>query len=133
MGFTGVIADAAIDFKKILDQYQFERTAKCILSDQLDDYDRFYEIISFMTSLKCPMICRERADSGVACNVRKCCFEKDFYACYECDDFEACDKLKSLMEGLHYEASLKNLKAIKQLGLEELMNRGKRHHYWDER
>jgi len=126
LGHTGVIADATKDFKKVLDKYQFERTAKCIFPDQLKDYDLFYEIIGFMTGLKCPMTCRERQDSDVACEVRKCCVDNGFYACYECDDFEACDILKSLMDGLHYESLLKNLKAIKEMGLEEWITRGKR-------
>jgi hypothetical protein len=132
LGHTGLIADATNNFKKVLDKYQFDRTAKCVFPDQLKDYDRFYEIVGFMTGLKCPMTCREREDRNVACEVRKCCIINGFYACYECDDFEACDKLKSLMEGLHYESSLKNLKAIKEMGLEEWITRGKRHHYWDE-
>lgn len=131
LGHTGVIAEAAKDFKRVLDKYQFARTAKCVLPDLLKDYDRFYEVVGFMTGLKCPMICREREDSGIACEVRKCCLDNCFYACYECDDFETCDKLKSLMDGLHYKSSLKNLKAIKEMGLEEWISKGTRHHYWD--
>ncbi len=131
LGYTGVIADAATEFKMVLDKYKFERTAECVLPDQLHDYGRFYEIVGFMTGLKCPMICREREDSSVACEVRKCCIDNGFYACYECDDFKTCEKLKSLMDGLHYDASVKNLNAIKEMGLEEWLNKGERHHYWD--
>jgi len=131
LGHTGVIANAATDFKKVLDKYQFDRTAKCIFPDQLKDYDRFYETVGFMTGLKCPMVCREREDPDTACEIRKCCIDNDFYACFECDDFETCEKLKSLMGGLHYDASLKNLKAIREMGFEEWISRGKRHHYWD--
>ena len=73
LGYTGAIADAAKDFKMVLDKYKFDRTAKCIFPDQLKDYDRFYEIVVFMSGLKCPMICREREDTSTACTVRKCC------------------------------------------------------------
>jgi hypothetical protein len=131
LGHTGVIADATNDFKKVLDKYQFGRTAKSIFPDQLKDYDRFYEIVGFMTGLKCPTSCREWEDSNVACEVRNCCIDNGFYACYECDDFETCEKLKSLMDGLHYDASLKNLKAIREMGLKEWLAKGERHHYWD--
>jgi len=131
LGYTGVIADAAKDFKMVLDKYKFDRTAKCVLPDQLKDYDRFYEIVGFMTGLKCSMICREREDIATACDVRNCCIDKGFYACHECDDFETCDELKSLMDGLHYDASVRNLKAIRELELEDWITRGKRHHYWD--
>lgn len=132
LGYTGVIADATRDFKRVLDTYKFDRTAKCIFPGQIGDYDRFYEIVSFMTGLKCPMVCRAREDSNIACEVRKCCIANGFYACYECDDFATCGKLKSLMDGLHYDASIKNLGAIKVMGLEQWLSQGKRHHYWDE-
>jgi hypothetical protein len=132
LGYTGVIADAARNFMVVLEEYKFDRTAKCVLSEELKDYDKFYEMLGFMTGLKCPMVCREREDSGIDCKVRKCCIDRGFYACYECDDFEICDKLKSLMEGLHYAASVKNLKAIKEMGLEAWITRGKRHCYWSE-
>jgi len=132
LGHTGVIADAAEDFKAVLEKYKFEKSAKCILTDQLKDYDKIFDRIVFMASLRCPMVCRERKDDNVACEVRKCCRSKGFFACYECSDFEVCEKLKSIMEGLHYEAMLKNLKEIKAMGLEEWINKGQPHHYWDE-
>ncbi len=84
-----------------------------------------------MSQLKCPMVCRERKDNNVACEIRKCCRDKGFFSCYECADFEVCEKLK-IMEGLHYEAMIKNLKEIKAVGLEEWIGKGKPHHYWDE-
>ena len=132
LGHTGVIAEAAKNFKDVLDKYQFRQTAKCIFPDQLKDYDRFYEIVDFMNGLKCPMTCREREDKSAVCEVRDCCIDKGFYACFECDEFETCNKLKSLMDGLHYEASLKNLKAIREMGVAQWLINGKRHHYWDE-
>ncbi len=132
LGHTGVIADAAEDFKAVLEKYKFEKSAKCILPEQLKDYDKIFDKIVFMASLRCQMVCRERKDDDVDCEVRECCRSKDFFACYECDDFEVCEKLKSMMEGLHYEAIIKNLKEIKTIGLEEWLNKGKAHHYWDD-
>lgn len=131
LGYAGVIADAANDFKKILNKYQFDRTAKCIFPDQLKDYDRFYEIVGFITGLKCPMTCRERKDITVACDVRNCCIENNYFACHECSAFETCNKLKYLTGGLHYESSMKNLKAIREMGMEEWISKGKQRHYWD--
>jgi len=131
LGYTGVIAAAATDFKLVLEKYQFKQTAQSIFPEQLKDYDHFFEILGFITGLKCPMTCRERPNSSVACPVRQCCIEHGFVTCADCNDFEECEQLKSLMEGLHYEASLKNLKAIKTMGLENWLNAGKRHHYWD--
>ncbi|MBU7045310.1 MAG: hypothetical protein HXS54_02650 [Theionarchaea archaeon] len=56
---------------------------------------------------------------------------KGFYACYECTDFETCENLKSLHKGLHYDSCLKNLQAIKEMGLESWIIKGKRFMYWD--
>lgn len=130
LGHTGVIADAAEDFKEVLEQYQFEKSAKAIFPDQLKDYDKIFDKIVFMASLRCPMVRRERTEDNVDCEIRKCCQVKGFFACYECNDFKNCEKLKP-MEGLHYEAVIKNSKEIKEMGLEEWIKKGKAHHYWD--
>jgi hypothetical protein len=130
LGYTGVIADASKDFKKVLEKYKFERTAECILYDKLKDYDGFFANLVFMTGLKCPFACRGRKED-VSCRVRRCCINKGFYACSQCDDFEVCGELKALMDGLHYNSIIKNLKSIKAMGLKEWIRKGKRHHYWD--
>jgi len=131
LGYTGVIADVAKNLMMVLNKYKFDRTVKCVLSKELKDYDKFYEMLAFMTGLKCPKICRERGEySGTSCKIRKCCRDKGFYSCYECNDFEICDKLKTFMEGLHADSCVKNLKAIKEMGLEAWIIRGKRLWYW---
>lgn len=132
LGYTGVIADAAEDFKKVLEKYKFEKSAKCILPEKLKDYDDFFGKLVFITSLKCPMVCRERKDDDVDCEIRDCSKNKGFFACYECDDFKSCEKLKSMMEGLHYESIIKNLEEIKAMGLREWLEKAGPHHYWDE-
>jgi hypothetical protein len=132
LGHTGVIADAASDFKTVLERYKFERTAECVFPEALKNYETFYEALSFMTRLRCDKSCREGEDSATSCEVRRCCRERGFYACHECDDFENCDKLRSLMGGLHTDSNLKNLRAINEMGLEAWITEGKRHSYWDE-
>jgi hypothetical protein len=133
LGHTGVIADAAEDFKGVLEKYEFKKSAKAIFPDQLKDYDKIFDKIGFMASLRCPIVCRARTDDNVDCEIRKCCKNNGFFACYECNNFEVCEKLKSGMEGLHYEAMIKNLKEIKAMGLKEWIRRGKVHHYWDKK
>ena len=117
LGHTEVIAGAAKNFMTVLEKYKFDRTAKYVFPATLKDYDKFFEILGFMTDLKCEKICRERKDSETSCEVKKCCRDKDFYACHECEDLEKCKKLRSLHGALHYDFCMKNLRAIKKWGL----------------
>ena len=132
LGYTGLVAKRAKSLMAVLEKHQFDRTAKSVFSVELKDYDRFREMLGFMSGLKCPKICRKREDSETSCKIRECCIEKGFYACYECDDFEICGKLKSFMQGLHADSCLKNLRAIKEMGLEAWIKKGKKFWYWSE-
>ncbi len=134
LGYSGTIADAAGALVEVLKKYQFDRTAECMFPQELQDYDKLSEMLRFMSGLRCPTICREREPdrSPSGCQVKNCCLDKGFYACYECEDFEGCDKLKSLHGGLHYDSSIKNMKAIREMGLEAWLVRDQRNVYWNE-
>jgi hypothetical protein len=134
LGYTGVVADAANSMMEVLGTYQFHRTAECVFPEQLRDYDKLHEMLGFMTGLRCPGICRkEEQDRGLSgCEVKNCCRDRGFYACYECDDFETCELLHSLHKGLHTDSCVKNMKAIREMGLEAWLTSGQRHTYWSE-
>lgn len=134
LGYTGVIADAAQSFSQVVETYKFDRTAECVFPEQLRDYDKLRAMLGFMTGLRCPGVCRQGAtNSGPSgCEVRDCCIAKGFYACYECDDFESCATLGSLHRGLHTESCLRNIRAIRAMGLEAWLVKGQRHTYWTE-
>lgn len=132
-GFSGGIADAAISLKQELSKYKFERTAKCLFSEKLKDYDKLAEMLQFLTTIKCEKVCREREDKESSCKVRKCCREKGFYACYECDIYKECDILrKTNREDLYGDSYLKNFQAIREMGLERWLNEGKRYWFGDD-
>jgi|GEM_PF-789155 len=126
-GYGGEIGGSAARLKQVLEEFKFERTAKHLFSEKLRDYREFSEMLEFITTLRCPKICRRRTDAEVSCKIWKCCRDRGFYACYECDDFEVCEKLRSL-EGLHGDACVKNLRAIREMGLENWIRTGVR--YW---
>ena len=92
---------------------------------ELKDYDEFYMKLKFISGLKCSKICRERETGSTNCEIRKCCIGKGFYACYECVVFETCEKLKALEE-LHKDSCVKNLRAIKEMGISNWIASGKR-------
>ena len=130
-GYSGDIANAAGDLTKVLERYQFHRTAKHLFPDALKDYDKFQEMLGFMTDLKCAAVCRDREDGETTCEIRKCCRDRGFYACHECDGFETCDKLKR-HDALHGDAWLRNLRAIKEMGVEAWVGGGERFWFGDE-
>ncbi len=134
LGYTGVIADAAHSMLEVLETFKFERTAACVFPEQLKNYDKLCEMLTFMAGLRCPGICREGEPDGPpsGCEAKNCCRERGFFACYECDDFETCAILGSVHGGLHADSCLRNLRAIREMGLEAWLSRGQRFCYWME-
>lgn len=132
LGYTGAIADAAKDFTVVLDKYQFEKTVESVFSKQLADYDKFIDMVDFMSGLKCRATCREVDGGESECAVRQCAVDSGYYACNDCDGFEECDKRNGLLGSLLIKACNDNLKAINKMGLVAWLEKGKKHHYWDE-
>ncbi len=124
-GYSGEIAKAATNLKETTQRYKFHQTAKHLFSKELEKYDRFCEMIDFMTQLVCPKTCRQLKQDEVKCEISKCCREKGFFACHECSIFEKCEKLRK-MTGLHGDSCIKNLRTIKKIGIETWIREGKR-------
>ena len=124
-GYSGEIADAARNLKETTERYKFHQTAKHLFAEKLKNYDELCKMIEFMTELKCPKTCRQIEESEVKCEISKCCREKKFFACHECSTFETCSKLKTL-SGLHGESHIKNLRAIREMGIDNWILKGKR-------
>jgi hypothetical protein len=128
-GFSGEIADAAIELNNKLIQYKFEKTAMNLFTEKLKEYKKFHNMLQFITELKCEQICREKEDGEHSCNVRKCCRRKGYFACYECETYEKCEILRiTNKQELYGDSYLKNFQGIKEMGLENWIKKGK--HYW---
>lgn len=121
--YTGVIADLARDLRKELRKNKFELVAENIPFKELKSYPECYECLGAMVKLRCKGCKTGRANF---CNIGKCAVKKDIDGCWECDEFESCDKFEFL-KPIHGEANLKNLRKIKKDGIEVFIT-GKR--YW---
>jgi ribosomal protein S8 len=124
---TGIIADSARDLRKELRKFRFDKTAE-LLSEmsffkEFKKYSDCYEVLGAMVKMRCNKMCRNGGGNPF-CKIRKCCEKKGFTGCWECDDFESCDKLKFLEQN-HGKAHIKNMKKIKKNGLEEF-SKGKK-------
>jgi hypothetical protein len=77
-----------------------------------------------MVKFRCHKGCRN--DGGPPFSkIRGCCTEKEIAGCWQCADFERCDKL-DFLQPVHGEAHIKNLKMLKKKGTAAFVD-GKRH------
>jgi len=126
-GYKGEIADLARDLKKKLREEKFDRAAEWLseVVKPFKKYKDFDEVLGAMVTLRCRRQCRQKG-VRTSCEVRKCCQERNFAGCWECEEFETCDKF-DFLKPVHEDAYLKNLRKIKKQGLDKFIE-GKR--YW---
>jgi hypothetical protein len=126
-GYKGEIADLARDLKKKLREEKFDRAAEWLSEavEPFKKYEDFDEVLGAMVTLRCRRQCRQKG-VRTSCEVRKCCQKRNFAGCWECEEFETCDKF-DFLKPVHEDACLKNLRKIKKQGLDKFIE-GKR--YW---
>ena len=101
--YKGEIADMARDLRKKLRQNKFDKVAAG-MSNVFKDF----------------------ADNPF-CKIRACCNTKQIQGCWECDDFETCNKLEFL-RAVHNDAIYKNMRKIRKSGMEAFLA-GKKYYF----
>jgi hypothetical protein len=133
-GHTGVIADLARDLRKELRAVKFEKFAEFMsqypFAGAYRDYDKCYAVLGMMVKFRCSRLCRDGGGPPF-CKMRKCCIKKGFAGCWECPDFETCEKL-DFLRPVHGDAHLLNLRLLKKKGVENF-RKGKKHWYHPEK
>ena len=119
-GHQGKIADLARDLRKELRSHRFDKTAETFAEIPFfavfKNYPQCYEVLGAMVKLRCKNTCRGGGGPPF-CKMRKCCQKKGIDGCWECADFETCDKLDFLKSN-HGDAHIKNLKKLKKSGVD---------------
>jgi hypothetical protein len=119
------IADLAGKLKEKLDRAAFGRVAAGLsqLSSMAPEmgafrqYPAFYEVLSVLQSeMRCEKRCKSGGGSG-SCSIRLCCTGKKIEGCWQCPEFEACDKL-AMLRPVHEGRLINNLKIIRDRGVE---------------
>jgi len=123
--YIGKVADLARDLRKELRQARFDKLAEGIPFKEFRQYKECYEVLGAMVKLRCKSACKGGGGNPF-CKIRKCCQKKEIEGCWECDDFETCEKLDFLKVN-HGDAHIKNLRIIKKKGIDEFL-KGKT--YW---
>ena len=129
-GHKGKVADLARDLRKELRQARFEKTAEFMSTfsffEVFKNYGQCYEVLGALVKLRCKKACKGGGGPPF-CKMRKCCQKKRIEGCWECDDFETCEKLDFLVPS-HGDAHLKNLRNLKKKGFNDFL-KGKKHWY----
>jgi hypothetical protein len=127
---TGVIADLSRDLRKELRKYRFDKTAELLAEipffKDYKKYDECYQVLGAMVKMRCNKTCRN-GGANPNCKIRKCAQKKAYDGCWQCEEFESCEKLQFLTTS-HGVAHLKNLKIIKRKGTEEF-EKSEKHWY----
>ncbi|MFC1938937.1 DUF3795 domain-containing protein [Chloroflexota bacterium] len=128
-GYQQKVPDLARDLRKELRKSKYKKFADAISTNSFgqafQNYDKCYEVLGAMVRFRCHKGCR--AGGGPPfCKIRKCCQKKNMLGCWECSEFESCDKLEFL-QAVHDDGHMKNLRIISRKGTEDFV-KGKR--YW---
>ena len=124
------VADLARDLRKELRRAKFDRTAEPLSNISffkvLENYEQCYEVLGTMVKFRCKKACKGGGGPPF-CKMRKCSLKKGIEGCWECDEFETCEKL-DFLKPIHGDAHLKNLRKIKKQGIDKFLE-GKKHWY----
>ena len=122
-GYKGKIADLARDLRKELRQAKFNQIAQAMSETPFfavyKDYPQCYEVLGAMVKFRCKRTCRGGGGPPF-CHIRTCCQKKGIDGCWQCDEFETCEKLDFLKPS-HVDAHLKNLRTLKKAGVDSFL------------
>lgn len=126
---TGIIANLARDLRKELRYYRFDKTAETLSNfsffKDFGKYDDCYTVLGAMVKMRCGRVCRN-GGANPGCKIRICAKKKGYNGCWECSEFENCNKLDFLNTN-HGVAHKKNLQIIKKKGIDAFISGEK---YW---
>jgi hypothetical protein len=118
--YTQSIANLAGNLRQELRRNKCEKIAPALARipafKAFRHYQKAYDLLGAMMKFRCGKPCRS-GGGDAQCKIRKCAKQKSLAGCWECDDFAACKKLKSLVEfGDVDKTYLKKLRKLKRIG-----------------
>jgi hypothetical protein len=89
------------------------------------------ETLDALTALQCEHSCRVGGGcAAFPCDIFGCCRENGFAGCWECDDFEDCNKF-DFLKPFHGESPRANLRQIRRLGIDTWATQRSKLYVWD--
>lgn len=118
--YQSTASELADELLNEIDKSDFAEYAKIKRAHkkEFENFESFISLLKAISAIKCEVPCGLGGDGcGGTCEIIECVSAKGFAGCWECNDFEKCDKF-DFLEPFHGDAPLKNLKIIKKLGIE---------------
>ena len=121
----------ARELKEELQRTQFEKYAevKSKFVNAFKNYKECVEVLDAIADLQCNNTCRGGGCPTFKCKIIECCNTKGLEGCWECNKFENCKEL-DFLEPFHGDLSKKNLRKIKELGLEKWLKHREKFFKW---
>jgi len=133
-------ADLARDLLNELQNTEFDKYAelKSGSAKQFDTVKQFKhyreccEVLEAIVALQCNIPCRVGGGcSTFSCGILECCRNKGFDGCWQCNEFESCERLE-ILRAIHGDSPRQNLRAIKELGLDKWAERRYKPYVWQQ-
>lgn len=130
--YRSIAADLARNLGNELQEVKFDKYAevKSASVKEFKHYKECLEVLGVIAKLKCDTPCRAGGDGrSNSCEIKKCVQSKDFEGCWECDEFEICEKFEFL-KPFHGDTPQKNLRKIKEYGLDRWVEHREKFYLW---
>ena len=102
-----------------IDNNHFKEYAKVkrVHTKEFENFDSLITSLKALAGIKCVRPCGSGGDGcGGSCEIKKCVKEMDINGCWECDDFERCEKL-DFLKHFHGQSIVGNLRKIRKHGI----------------
>jgi hypothetical protein len=96
---------------------------------ELKHYKECCQVLEAIAELKCNDACRNGGCPTLSCKIIECCRKKGLFGCWECNVLETCDEFEFL-EPFHGDIPLKNLRKIRELGLDKWLEHREKFYLW---
>jgi len=119
--YKGEIADLSRDLRKKLREAKFDNVSTGLSKyfKEFNDYKICYEVLGAMVRLRCKKAC-QNGGGNPGCKIRLCCRKKNITGCWDCEEFESCEKL-NFLKPIHGEGQVKNLRKVKKGGIDKFL------------
>ncbi len=130
--FRSKATQLAGDLMTELQAVQFDKYAEVKSSavKELENYNQCLQVLNAIVKLGCDTPCKAGGDGcSKPCDIKTCVQTKQLEGCWECSEFERCDKFE-FFKPIHGDTTRGNLRKIKEYGLNKWAEHREKFYAW---